>query len=26
VDSVFAELSALMVDIKKNPLRYSKVF
>lgn len=26
VDSVFAELSALMADIKKNPLRYSKVF
>lgn len=26
LDSVFVELTALMADIKKNPLRYSKVF
>lgn len=26
LDSVFVELSALMADIKKNPLRYAKVF
>jgi phospholipid/cholesterol/gamma-HCH transport system substrate-binding protein len=26
LDSVFVELNALMADIKKNPLRYSKVF
>jgi phospholipid/cholesterol/gamma-HCH transport system substrate-binding protein len=26
LDSLFAELSALMTDIKKNPLRYSRVF
>ncbi|HET9425100.1 MAG TPA: MlaD family protein [Gemmatimonadaceae bacterium] len=26
LDSVFVELSALMADIKKNPLRYSRVF
>ena len=26
LDSLFVELSALMTDIKKNPLRYAKVF
>jgi phospholipid/cholesterol/gamma-HCH transport system substrate-binding protein len=26
LDSLFAELTALMADIKKNPLRYSRVF
>lgn len=26
LDSVFVELTALMADIKKNPMRYSKVF
>jgi phospholipid/cholesterol/gamma-HCH transport system substrate-binding protein len=26
LDSVFVELTALMADIKKNPLRYAKVF
>ena len=26
LDSVFVELGALMADMKKNPLRYAKVF
>ena len=26
LDSLFVELTALMADIKKNPMRYSRVF
>jgi hypothetical protein len=26
LDSLFVELTALMTDIKKNPLRYARVF
>jgi hypothetical protein len=26
LDSLFIELTALMADIKKNPLRYARVF